>query len=86
MPQISQFYGISIEMYYNDHWPSHFHAEHGDSEAVYSIETLDVLRGSLPRRAHSMVLEWALAHRPELRADWVTARDGLPLHPIEPLD
>jgi hypothetical protein len=85
MPQISQFYGIIIKMYYNDHLPSHFHAEHGDSEAVYRIETLDILRGSLPQRAHAMVLEWASAHRVELRANWVKARYGLPLGRIAPL-
>lgn len=49
-------------MYYNDHLPSHFHAEYGEDEAVYSIETLEVLQGRLPRRANNMVVEWALLH------------------------
>jgi hypothetical protein len=26
MPRISQFYGVVIYMYFNDHLPSHFHA------------------------------------------------------------
>jgi len=29
MPEISRFYGIVIKMFYNDHAPPHFHAEHG---------------------------------------------------------
>ena len=29
MPQISQFFGIVIYMYFNEHLPSHFHAEFG---------------------------------------------------------
>jgi len=58
MPQISHFFGIAIYMYYSDHAPPHFHAEYGEDEAVYAIETLELLRGRLPRRAHSLVVEW----------------------------
>ena len=73
-------------MYFNDHTPAHFHATYGEFEAVYTIETLDILRGRLPQRAHSMVVEWALAHRLELRANWMKARDQLPLEEIAPLE
>jgi hypothetical protein len=73
-------------MYFNDHLPSHFHAEYGNYEAVYAIETLDVLRGKLPRRAHILVIEWALAHRNQLRDNWHKAREQMPLDQIEPLD
>jgi hypothetical protein len=86
MPQISQFFGIVIYMYFNEHLPSHFHAEYGEAEAVYRIDTLDVIRGKLPRRAHALVVEWATLHRPELRADWDRARQAVPLLEIEPLD
>lgn len=86
MPRISSFFGVVVFMFYNDHQPPHFHAEYGEFEAVYIIETLDILRGQLPRRAHAMVIEWALLHRLELRADWHRAREGRLLEPIEPLD
>jgi hypothetical protein len=86
VPRISQFFGVIIYMYYNDHLPPHFHAEYGEFQALYMIETLDILRGGLPRRAHSMVIEWALAHRAELRVDWECAREQVPLDQIEPLD
>jgi hypothetical protein len=86
MPRVSEFFGVVIYMYFNDHLPEHFHAEYAESEAVYAIESLDVLRGQLPRRAHMMVVEWALAHRPELRANWQRAREQLPLEQIDPLD
>jgi len=86
MPRISQFFGVVIYMYYSDHVPPHFHAEYGEFEAVYEIDTLDILRGQLPRRAHALVVEWATAHRPELRDNWTRARDELPLTDIEPLD
>jgi hypothetical protein len=86
MPRISHFYGVVIYMYFNDHLPPHFHAEYGSLEAVYAIDTLDVLRGQLPRRAHIMVIEWALAHRQELRNNWQKARQQMPLEQIAPLD
>ena len=86
MPRISEFFGVAIYMYFNDHLPPHFHAEYSEFEAVYAIDTLDILRGSLPRRAQSMVVEWALAHRAELRANWNRAREQMPLEQIEPLD
>ena len=41
MPELSRFYGIVIKMYFDDHDPSHFHAEYAEDEAVISIETLD---------------------------------------------
>ena len=86
MPCISQFFGVIIYMYHNDHLPSHFHAEYGEFEDVYDIETLEIRRGQLPRRAHNMVVEWALMHRAELRDNWIRAREQVPLEEIEPLD
>jgi hypothetical protein len=86
MPRISEFFGIAIRMYYNDHWSPHFHAEYGEHEAVYQIETIEVLRGELPRRAHALVVEWTTLHRGELMENWDRAREGLPLRSIEPLD
>lgn len=36
-------------MYFNDHLLPHFHAEYGEHESVYSRDTLEILRGGLPR-------------------------------------
>jgi hypothetical protein len=73
-------------MYYNDHLPPHFHAEYSEHEAIYLIETLEILRGSLPRRAHALVVEWASNHRAELRANWDRARESVALRKVDPLD
>ncbi len=86
MPRISEFFGIVIKLFYNDHSPAHFHAEYGEFEAIYMIETMEVLRGELPQRAHAMVLEWTALHRLDLKDDWEMARQGLPLKAIAPLD
>jgi hypothetical protein len=70
MPTISRFYGILIQMYFGDHVPPHFHALYAEFEALIAIETLEVIRGDLPGRAMSLVLEWSQIHRDELRRDW----------------
>jgi hypothetical protein len=86
MPCISQFYGVGIYMYHNDHAPPHFHAEYSGDEALYEIDTLRLYVGKLPRRVHNMVIEWADLHRDELRENWALARRGEDLNDIEPLD
>ena len=86
MPTISEFYGIVIRMYFMDHAPPHFHAVYGDSEAVIGIRTLELIEGSLPRRAMSFVIEWASQHREELQEDWELCAAHKSPHPIRPLD
>jgi hypothetical protein len=86
MPRVSEFFRIVIYMYYNHHMPPHFHAEYGEHEAIYEIDTLDIRRGGLPRRAHALVLEWATLCRHELRDDWERARNEKPLVEIEGLE
>lgn len=72
-------------MYFNDHGPPHFHARYGDDEAKISIERLEVVKGKLPRRALSLVLEWAFEHRNELLRNWNVVQSGNPATPIKPL-
>ena len=86
MPRISEFYGIVIYMYFQDHSPPHFHAIYGEHEAAVSISSNRILQGRLPKRAIRLVQAWADEHREELLADWNLARQGMPLHAIEPLD
>ena len=86
MPTISQFFGIVIRMYFDDHSPPHFHAIYGDDEAVLAIDTLRVIGGQLPRRALSLVLEWANLHRVELSDNWHRAERHEPLKRVAPLD
>jgi hypothetical protein len=85
VPRISAFYGVIITMYFDDHPPPHFHARYGEYEAQIVIASGAVRTGYLPRRALSMVTEWAGLHRRELEADWERAAAELPLVSIEPL-
>jgi hypothetical protein len=85
MPRISEFYGIVIELYWSDHNPPHFHATYGEHQAEFEIRTLGLLRGKLPAKATSLVIEWAALHQQELLEQWDLARSHLPLGKIEPL-
>lgn len=85
MPTISTFYGILIQMFWNDHAPPHFHALYAEHEVLIDIRTLDILEGEMPRRALALILEWAQEHRAELMEDWeLCARNQQP-HKIRPL-
>jgi hypothetical protein len=86
MPTISRFFGIKIKMYPREHPPPHFHARYGEAEASFSIETLDLISGGLPRRVRALVLEWAMIHRPELRDNWRRCERRDPLQPVPGLD
>ena len=86
MPKISEFFGIAIYMYFDDHPPAHFHARYAEFEAVIRIEDLSVQRGALPPRALGLVVEWGTLHQTELAAAWERAQAGEPLSKIEPLE
>lgn len=86
MPTISEFFGIVIRMYYQDHAPAHFHAYYGEYNAIVEIETLRVREGRLPRRALGLVVEWAIEHREELLDDWRLAQAHQPLRRVAPLE
>jgi len=86
MPTISQFFGIVIQMFWREHAPPHFHALYAEHEALIDIRTLELIGGSLPRRALSLTLEWANEHRDELMEDWTLCQSKQLPKRIKPLD
>jgi hypothetical protein len=86
VPRISFFYGIGIWMYWNEgvHARPHFHARYAGATASIDF-TGDVIAGSLPPRALTLVAEWAALHQEELIANWERARRDEQLEPIAPL-
>ncbi len=86
MPTISVFYGIVIKMYWNEHAPPHFHAFYADQEALIDIRRLVTMRGGLPRRAVSLVLDWAELHQAELLEDWAMCECLQSPRQISPLE
>jgi hypothetical protein len=86
MPEICRFFGIVIAMYYKEHMPLHFHAKYAGNRASFSIQDLKIIEGGLPRRAVSLVLEWAFQRRDDLMANWERAQRTEALAHIEPLE
>ncbi|WP_373515861.1 DUF4160 domain-containing protein [Persicitalea sp.] len=60
-------------------------SEYGEEEALFNIQTLEILEGRLSKRAKMLVVEWALEHREELVSNWNKARKPEELNKIEPL-
>jgi len=74
VPRVSEFHGIVITMFHNDHDPPHFHAEYGEFAAAIGIDPIDVIEGRLPGRPRRLVLRWASLHQAELMENWRRAR------------
>ncbi len=85
MPRISEFSGIIIEMFHNEHGVPHFHAKYGEHKAIVGIDPLRVLGGRLPRREERLVVEWAARYQDELLVNWARGRSLAPMVRIAPL-
>lgn len=85
MPTISTFFGILIQMFYDDHAPPHFHALYAEYEALIDIKTLEIIKGNMPRRALALILEWASQYRGELLEDWKLCEQNQRPKQISPL-
>jgi len=85
IPVISQFYGVLIAIYYDDHQPPYFHARYGSFSAKFEIRSGALIIGDIPPRARAFVEEWRAQHVDELMANWELAEQQQPLRQIEPL-
>ena len=88
MPLISSFYGVLVYLYWLDtrqHHLPHIHAMYAGDEAVFGIESGDVLDGNLPRRQTRLVQAWIEIHQDELAAAWQMAVNGFRPGKIAPL-
>ena len=68
-----------------EHHVPHFHAYYQEEVGIFSVDPVDMIAGSLPRRQRRLVEAWAELHQNELMADWNTLQQGKPPRPIEPL-
>ncbi|MFZ5494403.1 MAG: DUF4160 domain-containing protein [Verrucomicrobiota bacterium] len=82
MPTIASFHGVTIKLYFNDHQPPHFHAFHGDDEAVVGIVSLQVLAGGLAAARLKDVLAWARRHQQDLASCWQRCQNHQPVPSI----
>ncbi|MBK9216652.1 MAG: DUF4160 domain-containing protein [Chloracidobacterium sp.] len=52
MPELSRFFGIIIRMYWEanaPHHAPHFHAYYQNDVAVFTIEPIELIAGTLPK-------------------------------------
>jgi len=82
MPEIARFYGIVVKIYFRDHAPPHFHASYAEHVAVFNMRTLHIMEGNVPKRAHTMLLEWARMNQAELLTMWESQK----FHKLPPLE
>ena len=89
MSELSRFFGIIIRMFAEPEAPHHvphFHAYYQNHVGIYSLDTVELIGGSLPRRQQRLVEAWAELHQTELLADWRLLQDGKRPRPIKPLE
>ncbi|MCY7332978.1 MAG: DUF4160 domain-containing protein [Pseudanabaena sp. CAN_BIN31] len=86
MPQISRFLGITLNMYYDDHLPPHFHVRYNGQKALIRISPASLLAGELSPKVKNLVIEWANLHQAELLENWELATKNKPLKMIQPLE
>ena len=72
MPEITRFYGITINMYFSEHNPPHFHAIYGEYSGEFNLSNLKMVKGNLPDKAQKLIIEWARKYRKELLDMWDT--------------
>lgn len=85
MPAISIFFGIIIKMFYNEHEPVHFHAEHQGQRGKFDLTGRMVVGNIASKTALRLIRQWAKEHEAEIRANWRRMKAGKPLEMIEPL-
>ena len=88
MAVISMFYGIIISMYFMDnrrHKLPHIHAKYQEHEAVFNIESGDLIEGTMPTKKTKLIQAWLEIRKDEVMADWELAIDGMNIFKIEPL-
>lgn len=85
MPIVSEFYGIKIYMYWDEHTPPHFHAEYGERKALVAVQDAVVIKGALPSKQLKLVLAWCEIHKDELMSNWNSAKNHGKIHKIKPL-
>jgi len=55
MPELSRFFGIIIRMFADaggPHHVPHFHAYYQNEVGIYSLDPIELIAGSLPKRQH----------------------------------
>jgi hypothetical protein len=88
MPELSRFYGIIIRMFMETgerHHRPHIHVYYQDYSAIYTIDSIELIAGSLPGRQRRLTEAWIELYHDELLDNWHLMTVGKPLYRIPPL-
>jgi len=85
LPKISEFHGIGVYMYFNDHLPPHVHVTYSGCRARVDLHSGTVLTGALPRPVRRLVKDWISLRRAELQENWELTRAKETPRWIDPL-
>ena len=85
MPIISEFFGIKVQMYWEEHLPPHFHAEYSGNKVIIDIRKGTVIKGVFPFRQLKLILAWCEIHRDEIMKNWELGMNNKDFIKIDPL-
>lgn len=86
MPVIATFFGIVIRMYYREHEPQHFHAEHQGQSGKSDFGGVQIVGSITSRNALQLIEGWAKLNRAALEVNWSRIKASEPLNRIPPLE
>jgi len=67
------------------HHTPHFHAYHQENTAIFGVDPIEFMEGSMATRQRRLIEAWAELHQEELINDWNRLQAGQRPLPIEPL-
>ena len=70
MPTVAIIDGAKIQFYALEHPPPHFHVAFAEYRVQIDIESLRVIKGSLPPAKLAAVIAWALPRQAVLLKTW----------------
>ena len=73
-------------MFYREHEPAHFHAEHQGQHGKFDFYGHMIVGNITSKTALSLIRKWARLHRAALEANWAKTKAGKTLDRIAPLE
>lgn len=73
-------------MFFKDHRPPHFHAEHQGEKATFDFNGKIIAGNISSKTALRLIKRWAIENKKDLKENWINVELGKPLNIIKPLD
>ena len=73
-------------MFYKEHEPPHFHAEHQGQQAKFDFAGKLIAGQFQSRTALRLIREWSVLNRAALEKNWIAMKLGQALEKIPPLE